>query len=160
MIRGIHHVALSTSKFDLMVRFYRDAFGFTPATDEMRWEKGSTEIDRAIGVPGSAARTVMLRAGNCHLEIFEYFAPAGRNDPPLAPQDRGYTHFCVDTTDIAADYKRLAALGMTFAHPEPMDFGAIKAVYGKDPEGRIIEIQQCAPDYAFAIEQLGTVKFE
>jgi glyoxylase I family protein len=158
MIRGIHHVALCTSKFDLMVKFYRDAFGFAPAVDELRWENTAV-IDQAIGVPGSAARTVMLKAGNCYLEIFEYFAPPGRNDPPLAPQDRGYTHFCVDTTDIAADYKRLSALGMKFAHTEPLDFGTIKAVYGKDPEGRIIEIQQCTPQHEFAIEQLGTVKF-
>jgi catechol 2,3-dioxygenase-like lactoylglutathione lyase family enzyme len=153
MIRGIHHVAVNTTQFDLMVKFYREAFGFTPATDEMRWEK-NPEIDQVIGVPGSAARTVMLKAGNCYLEVFEYFSPAGRSEAPLAPQDRGYTHFCVDTTDIAADYRRLAALGMKFAHPEPMDFGGIKAVYGKDPEGRIIEIQQCSPDFAFAIEQL------
>jgi glyoxylase I family protein len=158
MIRGIHHVALSTSNFDLMVRFYRDAFGFTPATDELRWANDA-RIDRTIGVSGSAARTVMLKAGNCYLEVFEYSAPAGRTDPPLAPQDRGYTHFCVDTTDIAAEYKRLAALGMRFAHAEPMDFGAIKAVYGYDPEGRIIEIQQCAEDLAFSMETLGTVKF-
>jgi catechol 2,3-dioxygenase-like lactoylglutathione lyase family enzyme len=158
MIRGIHHVALSTSNFDLMVKFYREAFGFTPATDEMGW-KDNPQIDQAIGVQGSAVRTLMLKAGNCYLEIFEYFAPEGRNDPPLRPQDRGYTHFCVDTTDIAAEYKRLSALGMRFAHTEPLDFGAIKAVYGKDPEGRIIEIQQCAADFPFSIEKLGTVKY-
>jgi glyoxylase I family protein len=158
MIRGIHHVAVHTANFDLMVKFYREAFGFTPAIDEMGW-KNDAKIDQAIGVEGSAVRTVMLKAGNCYLEVFEYFAPKGRNDAPLAPQDRGYTHFCVDTTDIAAEYKRLAALGMKFAHTEPLDFGQIKAVYGKDPEGRIIEIQQVAADFAFSIEQLGTVKF-
>ena len=31
MIRGIHQVALNTSKFHQLVKFYRDAFGFLPA---------------------------------------------------------------------------------------------------------------------------------
>jgi catechol 2,3-dioxygenase-like lactoylglutathione lyase family enzyme len=156
MIRGIHHVALCTGNFDRMVKFYCEAFGFVPSTDEARWEK-NPDIDRVIGVPGSAARQLMLKAGTCYLEIFEYFAPKGRDDVPLAPQDHGYTHFCVDTTDIAADLKRLKALGMTFAAPEPLDMGSIKAVYGKDPEGRIIELQQASVECPFALEHLPPV---
>src|SRR5262245_977931 len=124
MIRGIHHVAIHTGNFDRMVKFYRDAFGFAPAAPDLTW-KDSAEVDKIIGVPGSAARMMMLKAGTCYLEIFEYSAPKGRDGAPLRPHDRGYTHFCVDVTDIDAEYKRLKAVGMTFANPEPVNMGDI-----------------------------------
>jgi catechol 2,3-dioxygenase-like lactoylglutathione lyase family enzyme len=116
-------------------------------------------IDRVIGLEGSAARTVMLKAGNCYLEVFEYAQPAARDGAPLRPCDRGYTHFALDVTDIEQEYDRLAAAGMEFMHDRPGDFGDIKAVYGKDPDGNIIEIQQTTREQAFSLARLGTVSF-
>jgi glyoxylase I family protein len=153
MIKGIHHVSVTTRKFDVLVKFYQDAFGFMPAAEEGRWEN-STLFDNVIGQRGTIARQMLLKAGNCYLEVFEYTAPRGRELGPLDPMDSGYTHFSVESTDIEADYRRLAALGMEFVYPTPVDFGAAKAVYGKDPEGRIIEISQLSPDLPFSLEQL------
>jgi glyoxylase I family protein len=157
MIRGIHHIAIHTANLDNMVTFYRNAFGFEPAGFEFSW-KENPMIDSVIDVKGSAARTLMLKAGTCFLEIFEYFAPNDtREGQPLRPHDRGYTHFCVDVTDIATEYKRLKGVGMTFANPEPVDLGDFKAVYGKDPDGNIIEIQEIvASNNAIALERLET----
>ncbi len=145
-IRGIHHVAVNTANFDRLVKFYREAFGFEPALDEMGWSD-SAEIDSIIGVPGSAARTTMLKAGNAYLEIFEYSSPAPRVEGPLAPNDRGYTHFAVDTDDIEADFIKLQQAGMTFVKNEYGDMGEIKAIYGKDPDGNVIELQQISPGH-------------
>ena len=63
----------------------------------------------------------MLRAGTCYLEMFEFTAPPPASDKPLRPNDKGYTHFCVDCTDIEMEYDRLRGLGMTFGHPAPID---------------------------------------
>ena len=153
MIRGIHHIAIHTANFDNMVKFYREAFGFEPNGPELRW-KDSPMIDDIIGVRGSAARVLMLKAGSCFLEMFEFSAPEGRELPPLRPHDRGYTHFCVDVKDIGAEYKRLQGLGMVFMHPEPVDVGEIKAVYGKDLDGNLIEIQEVASHNPSALERL------
>jgi catechol 2,3-dioxygenase-like lactoylglutathione lyase family enzyme len=153
MIRGIHHIAMRAHDFDRMLAFYQDAFGFTPIAPVSEW-KNSPMIDSIIGLKGSAARTVMLKAGTCFIELFEYFAPAPRDNPPLRPQDFGYTHFCVDVTDIDAEYKRLQALGMTFAHPAPVDAGDVKTVYGRDPEGNLIEIQQVADGHVLSLQGL------
>lgn len=153
MIVGIHHVAMHTANFDAQLDFYRRAFGFEPVGEPFSW-KDDLEIDSAIGVPGSAARTVMLRAGTCYLELFEYASPPGREGPPLRPNDRGYTHFCVDVTDIEQEYERLLTCGMTFARDRPMDAGDLKAVYGYDPDGNVIEIQQVAPDHLFSLNRL------
>jgi glyoxylase I family protein len=45
-------------------------------------------------------------------------------------------------------------LGMTFGAPQPMDAGHVKSVYGRDPEGNVIEIQQTAGHCEFRLDQL------
>jgi hypothetical protein len=96
----------------------------------------------------------MLKAGNAYLEIFEYAAPKARNTDPLRPCDRGYTHIALDVVDIRSEYDRLVKAGMQFCR-EPAELGDIRAVYGKDPEGNIVEIQEVTnPQHAFATERL------
>ncbi len=153
MIVGIHHVAMHTGQFDRMLEFYKGAFGFQPVGEPLAWS-GSLEIDKAIGVENSTARTVMLRAGTCYLELFEYANPPARKDAPLRPNDHGYTHFCVDVTDLDSVYDDLVAAGMTFGDNRPIDQGGIKAVYGYDPDGNVIEIQQLTADHLFSLGKL------
>jgi len=154
MIRGIHHIAIHTPQLERMLGFYRDVIGFVEVK-RGEWSR-NTFFDEIIGVPGSAARTVMLRAGNCHLELFEYSAPQSRPDRPLRPCDHGYTHLCLDVLDIDAEHARLSGTGMTFTR-HPGDFGNLKAVYGRDPDGNIVEIQETAADHVFAMERLAPV---
>ncbi|HEY8386497.1 MAG TPA: VOC family protein, partial [Porticoccaceae bacterium] len=140
-IRGIHHVAVHVRDMDKMLRFYRDAFGFEVVGEPFEWENDEF-IDKIVDVPGSAARGAMLKAGNCYLELFQYKAPAPVSDVPLNPYDKGYTHFCVDVTDIEMEFDRLKGLGMTFGQDAPIDVGHVKTIYGRDPEGNLIELQQ------------------
>jgi len=153
MIRGIHHVSVHVNDFDRMVAFYRDAFGFEIVGDGFGWENVEA-LDNILDVRGTAARGAMLRAGTCYIELFEFTAPAPEMSTPKRPNDKGYTHFCVDVTDIAAEYARLKALGMTFGHHEPIDMGHVKTIYGRDPEGNVIEIQETAAGCDMALEEL------
>jgi glyoxylase I family protein len=152
-IRGVHHVAVATGDLDAMVAFYRDALGFEVLSIG-QWAAGSDVIDQIVGVPGSASRTSMLRAGNIYLEIFQYTSPGGRPAPAdRSVADHGYTHFCLDVVDIDAEYERLQTFGMTFRNPPPpagaVGGGAIRALYGRDPEGNVIELQEVLdPNYA------------
>jgi catechol 2,3-dioxygenase-like lactoylglutathione lyase family enzyme len=157
MIRGIHHVAVHVRDLDRMIKFYRDAFGFEVVGEEFSW-RDTPMLDQLLDVPGSAARGAMLRAGGCYMELFEFSAPQPVSTRPLRPFDKGYTHFCVDVTDIEQEYERLRSLGMTFGAPHPMDAGHVKSVYGRDPEGNVIEIQQTAPDCAFRLDKLPDVR--
>ena len=140
MIRGIHHVAVHVHDLDKMVRFYKDAFGFELVGEPFGWEANDF-IDRIVDVPNSAARGAMLRCGTCYLEMFEYSRPKGETKARNAT-DKGYTHFCVDVTEIEQEYERLKSLGMSFGQPAPIDVGHVKTIYGRDPEGNLIEIQQ------------------
>lgn len=153
MIRGIHHVAVHVRDLDRMIAFYRDAFGFEVVGERFDWDS-APQIDRIMDVRGTAARGAMLRAGSCYLELFEFRAPEPRSTRPLDPNDKGYTHFCVDVTDIEAEYDRLRGLGMTFGAAGPVDMGHVKSIYGRDPEGNVIEVQQTAEVCDFRMDQL------
>jgi glyoxylase I family protein len=153
MIRGIHHVAVHVRDLERMIKFYKDAFGFEVVGEEFSW-RDTPMLDQLLDVPGSAARGAMLRAGSCYMELFQFSAPQPVSTRPLRPFDKGYTHFCVDVTDIEQEYERLKTLGMTFGAPHPMDAGHVKSVYGRDPEGNVIEIQQTADHCDFRLDKL------
>jgi len=158
VIRGIHHVAVHVRDLTRMITFYREAFGFELVGQEFGWSNDEF-VDRIVDVPGSAARGAMLRAGTCYMELFQYSAPPPDSDRPLQPYDKGYTHFCVDVTDIEDEYLRLKGLGMTFSQPGPIDVGHVKTIYGRDPEGNLIEIQQTAGNCEFPLAALPAIKF-
>jgi glyoxylase I family protein len=153
MIRGIHHVAVHVRDLDRMMKFYKEGFGFDLVGEQFSWRENEF-VDRIVDVPNSAARGAMLQAGTCYMELFEYSAPAPDVTRPLQPYDKGYTHFCVDVTDIEQEYERLKGLGMSFSQPGPIDMGHVKTIYGRDPEGNLVEIQQTTANCDFPLEGL------
>lgn len=154
MIRGIHHIGINCRDIARMTRFYCEAFGFEPVDEEGFAWADMELMDYIVDVPKSAAKGRMLRAGTCYIELFEYSAPVSDLDRPLRPYDRGYTHFCIDVTDMEKDMAHLRACGMTFNEREFVDVGHVKTLYGYDPEGNVIEVQQCAPANGFTLEEL------
>lgn len=157
MIRGIHHVAISTPDIDRLAAFYRDGLGFEEVMSG-GWSDRPI-IDELIDVPNSAARQAMFRAGNCYVELFEYSSPTPvEQDPAYPPSNHGITHFCFDVVDIDAEFDRLTSLGMTFHRRPPTseELGGrspLRAIYGRDPDGNIIELQEVLdPTIPFALE--------
>ena len=73
MIRGIHHVAISTPDLAGSVAFYKEAFGFETVIDS-GWEAGSEWIDTIVGLKDSSATQAIMKAGNTYIEIFEYLS--------------------------------------------------------------------------------------
>jgi catechol 2,3-dioxygenase-like lactoylglutathione lyase family enzyme len=154
MIRGIHHVAVSTPNLERIVAFYCDIMG-AEQVYEGGWERGSDVIDQIVGLKDSSCKQAMLKLHNAYLEFFEYQTPTPTTkDPAYPPNNHGYTHFCIDVTDIDSEYERLTKAGVKFNIPPP-DFegGDIRATYGRDPDGNIIEIQQILnKDHAFYLD--------
>ena len=158
MINGVHHVAMATQDIDRIVAFYSQHLGFE-VISEGQWADRPI-IDDIIDVRESAARTAMLRAGNVYVEVFQYLNPEpGAGDPERPVYNPGYTHFCLDVTDIDAEYERLGAAGMTFHGPPPTREqlgGKIRALYGRDPDGNVIELQEIFdPEHPFNLDRLG-----
>ncbi|MBU6266547.1 MAG: VOC family protein [Sphingomonadales bacterium] len=158
MIRGIHHIGINCRDMDRMVRFYAEAFGFAAVEPEgFAWDKGTEMMDHIVDVKDSASKGIMLRAGTCYLELFQYSNPPAESVAPKRPYDFGYTHFCVDVTEMEKDMAHLKACGMTFNDREFVDVGHVKTLYGYDPEGNVIEVQQTAPGNAFGLGELKPV---
>ena len=68
--------------------------------------------------------------------------------------NQGITHICIAVSDIAAEHARLSAAGMAFLSP-PQDVpGLCRAVYGRDPDGNIVELIEADPAGPFALPAL------
>lgn len=140
-IKRVHHIAISTPDLERLVAFYRDVFGFE-VIEEFDWEKGYQAADQVTGLQHSAAKAVMLKGGDFHMEIFEFQSPTPKPvDPDRPVCDHGLTHFSFEVTDVQAVYDRLEKAGMRF-HCPPMKLGELgTATYGRDPDGNVIELQ-------------------
>ena len=145
-IKGIHHVAISVPDLDRARDFYCGVLGFEVA-EEFAFGPDE-ESERVTGVKGAAADVIMLRAGNMHVEIFEY-----RNEG-VQPQDRrrpvcdhGFTHFALEVDgDIQEVYDALEQAGVEWHAPVigDLDEAGYVVTYGRDPFGNVIEIQKLA----------------
>ena len=141
MIKGIHHTAISTGNFERALAFYRDLLGFEMVS-ELNWPAGVELADTITGLESSAARSVMLRASNTSIELFEFSSPTPRPGDPRRPVcDHGITHIGFEVDDIDAEYERLKAAGMSFNCP-PQDLGVSRVTYGRDPDGNVLELWQ------------------
>ena len=140
-INGIHHIGMSVPSLDAARAFYVDMLGLTELGRGSGWAD-SEQMDRLTRLLGSAAKMMFLSAGNTYIEMFEFSAPR-----PSVPENErgvneyGYTHLCFDVDDTAAIHARLAAAGIDF-HCDPISSSGVRTVYGRDPFGNVIELQQ------------------
>ena len=140
MIRGIHHTAISTGDMERALRFYKDLLGFEEVFN-FEWQAGNTVVDNITGLRDSAAQVVMLRAGNACVELFQYAAPSPKAGDPNRPVcDHGITHLCLEVSDIEDEYARLKAAGMRFHCPPQGAGNGLRATYGRDPDGNVVEL--------------------
>lgn len=144
MTMNIHHIGIVVRDFDAMLDFYQRAFGFQVLGAELNIPKDKAEAISGSDRPRPNHRVVMMGAGNAFLEIMgNPDAVVAQGSAPAA----GYVQLCIDVEDIDAEYARLRDLGMSFGAPAPVDFGHVKAVTGRDPEGNVIELVQTVRDW-------------
>ncbi len=150
MILGLHHASITTGDIDRLAAFYRDQFGFETVM-ETAWHGDNARADAIWGVTGSAVRMVMLRTANAYLELFEFAHPVSPERGSQRPvSHQGLTHICIAVSDLEAEYARLSAAGMAFnCAPQHMP-GVCSAVYGRDPDGNLIELIEPDPAGPFA----------
>jgi catechol 2,3-dioxygenase-like lactoylglutathione lyase family enzyme len=125
MINRIQHAAISTGDMARALEFYRDLLGFTVISDAT-WERGSqasANAQQIMDLEDVSVRAVMLSLGDTLLELFEFDSPTPTSGHPERPVcDHGFTHICLDVTDMAGEYERLSQAGMRF-HCPPMQLG-------------------------------------
>lgn len=151
MIHGINHVAISTADIERLSAFYIEQLGFAEVF-RLNWDIGHTALDNITGLTDSSSRIIMLRCGNACVELFEYRTPTPKPGDPNRPVcDHGITHICLQVTDIDAEHARLAAAGMRFHCPPQAVGGKIRATYGRDPDGNVVELLEVPADSPLAV---------
>lgn len=146
MITGFHHPGLVVPDLQAARRFYQQALGFVYIRD-YGWDTSmSAEAERVIGVADSTTRCVLMKCGNCFLELFEYLTPTPEGDPMQRRAcDYGIAHLAFQVSDIDAVYSRFVEAGGSAPNP-PVQIGQYRSIYARDPFGNIIELMQLGSD--------------
>lgn len=140
------HTNLIARDWKKLARFYADVFGCEPVYPER--DLSGDWIDGMTGIQDVKIRGVHLRLPGYEngptLEIFSYSRILEKSVSP-AINEPGFSHIAFHTDNVETLLSRLIeAGGETYGdviETEITGAGFLKAVYAKDPEGNIIEIQ-------------------
>lgn len=139
----IHHIGLSVASLERSIAFYRDLLGFELARIIDCPPEG--RLGEVAALPRASARLAHLVLGGQMLELLEFSHPQGKtlaSDSVLA--DIGFTHVCLATDDIEADYRTLQNAGVRFYTP-PMEYRpGVRMAYFYGPDGETCELRQAA----------------
>lgn len=141
--RRVLHTAISTPDLNRAVEFWAH-LGFEQVRS-WSWPEGTEAVDDFLGVRRSAARAALLQGPGAAIELFEFAAPdAGHatRDHASSIARSGYTHLCLEVDDVDTEVDRLTAVGMTFWAAPVADPTGRRMIYGKDPDGNIVELVQ------------------
>jgi predicted enzyme related to lactoylglutathione lyase len=119
-------VALTTSDYDRLVKFYCDGFGLEPA------ELWTTETSRAL----------MLEMGRGTLEIFDEGHAESVDQIETERRTSGPIRFALQVPDLEAALARLVAKGYTVVHPPVVTPWKDYNVRVQDPDGMQVTLFQ------------------
>lgn len=139
----VSHLNIVARDVDRLAEFYRQVFGCRELRPPR--ELSGAAVDRGIGLTGAKIRSVWLSlpgSGDLFLELFEfadlYDRPAG------SANTTGYAHVAFEVDDLKATHAAiLQAGGSALGEVTNLssDEAPYFAVYMRDPEGNIIELE-------------------
>jgi methylmalonyl-CoA/ethylmalonyl-CoA epimerase len=117
-------VAVTTSDYERMTKFYFDALGMKPA---QTWENGQ-------------GRAVILEMGSGTLEIFDEEQARTIDELEAGKRVSGQIRFALQVPDLKSAVERLLAHGATMVHPPVVTpWGDTNARF-QDPDGMQITL--------------------
>jgi predicted enzyme related to lactoylglutathione lyase len=140
------HTNLIAKDWKKLAKFYMDVFDCEPTRPER--DLSGDWIDKMTRIPGVRVKGIHLKLPGYDngptLEIFEYNA-ASKSAKDSLINDPGFSHIAFHVTNVEEIIDKLIANGGAL-YGELIEkgikgVGFIKAIYAKDPEGNIIEIQ-------------------
>lgn len=138
------HVALVTPDIQRLSAFYSFVTGVpVHSTGHFGPDR---KYDVVAGLENIVFDGAWVKAGPLTLEFWHYHQPQTQSRPPANASQKGWNHFALEVDDLDAEYQRLLAAGVPF-HGVPMSNGAVRFVYGRDPDGNIFELLQVLPGH-------------
>ena len=140
------HTNLIAKDWKKLAKFYMDVFDCEPTRPER--DLSGDWIDKMTRIQGVRVKGIHLKLPGYDngptLEIFEYNV-ASKSAKNELINDPGFSHIAFHVTSVEEIIDRLMANGGALygelIEKEINGIGIIKAIYAKDPEGNIIEIQ-------------------
>jgi len=146
-ITGIHHTSFTVADLERSLAFFRDLLGLEVLfVREVR----DGYFGRIVGLPGCVVKAALLRlpGGSHHIELFQYFEPAGQSYQPR-PCDPGSSHLSFLVDDLPELHRKLHGKGVDFtSEPVLITAGPNRGGYGvylRDPNGILVELFQPPP---------------
>jgi len=145
MIKFVH-TNLIAKDWKKLAKFYMDVFDCEPTRPER--DLSGDWIDKMTRIPGVRVKGIHLKLPGYDngptLEIFEYNMMSKTAKDALI-NDPGFSHIAFHVSNVEDIIDKLIANGGglygELIEKEIKGVGFIKAIYAKDPEGNIIEIQ-------------------
>jgi len=119
-------VALTTSDYERLVKFYCDGLGIEPA---QIWSDGQ-------------GKALLLEMGRATLELFDETHAATVDQIEAGRRTSGQVRFALQVPDLHAAMERLLAHGATLIHPPVMTPWGDYNVRLQDPDGMQITLFQ------------------
>lgn len=149
MILGMQHIGVCISNLEKSLDFYCNTLGLRKVAE---FEADDEKITKNIlGLEGAKLKVAMVQHGEAPdatvVELIQFLSPSGKPFPKDFQYNHvGVTHIAFKVNEIEKMYQDLAAKGVQFNSPpqslEAKDFGLIKAVYFKDPDGITLEFME------------------
>jgi glyoxylase I family protein len=125
-IKGLHHVAIICSKYDVSKKFYTEALGLTIKAEHFRKERDSWKLDLAINE-------------DYVIELFSFPSPPPRSSRPEAS---GLRHLAFAVSDLD---QSIAHLKLHNVQTEPIrvdEFTGKRFTFFEDPDHLPLELYE------------------
>jgi catechol 2,3-dioxygenase-like lactoylglutathione lyase family enzyme len=136
-------ISLTTAAPDLLVAFYREAFGFERIGVPARL---SSALSSIFGSTKNNARSTVLRLGMQHLQLVAFDKCGNAYPADVLGNDLRFQHFAIVAADMQNAYARLQRCSgwtpITYPVPQilPASSGGVSAFKFRDPDGHPLEL--------------------
>lgn len=140
----LSHIGLCVSDIERATTFYVDGLGFVVTADH----SVGAEFGPLMEVESPALRSRFIHRDGISIELLQFVRPGHLGDGSRREVNRlGFTHMCLNVTDVDAVAERIAGAGGTVLADTwttvPMGPDTeLRFVYCTDPDGTRIELMQ------------------
>ncbi|MBB6453666.1 glyoxylase I family protein [Salirhabdus euzebyi] len=125
-VKGIHHIAIICSDYEISKDFYTKKLGFEIIREVYREERGSYKLDLALN-------------GDYVIELFSFPDPPKR---PTRPEAQGLRHLAFAVDHIEDGVIELASHGIVCEVIREDDITGKKFTFFQDPDGLPLELYE------------------
>jgi catechol 2,3-dioxygenase-like lactoylglutathione lyase family enzyme len=142
MILTAHHIGISTPDRSRLEKFYCEQFGFERIS-EFSWDIDNRNAAEILKVDESAGSATIIQHGQLFLELLQFETPEiTARSSERHVTEFGISHLCFQVDDCWGEFDRLKKSGMEFHCDPKADASGGVFVYGRDPDGNVLELWQ------------------